>query len=156
DIRLLSADDLKIPRMQEPFQWQMDIGQRQKIGVIPNRVLGLEFNGKTSLYCLEADRGTMPVTRGRLDQTSFQRKLFAYEATWSQNLHRTRYGWQRFRVLTVTSSSQRVQGMKEACQGLTHGHGLFLFLDMANLTENGDILRSQWLTCQLDKTEVLT
>jgi hypothetical protein len=156
DIRLLSADDLKIPKMREPFQWQVDIGHRQKIGVIPDRVFGLELNGKTSWYCLEADRGTMPITRCDLEQTSIQRKLRAYEATWSQNIHRTKFGWQRYRVLTVTTSSQRVQGMKEACQGLTHGHGLFLFLDAANLKKNGDILTIQWQTCQLDKTEILT
>jgi DNA-binding Lrp family transcriptional regulator len=74
DIRLLSADDLKIPKMREPFQWQVDIGQRRKIGVIPDRVFGLEINGKSSWYCLEADRGTMPITRDKLDQTSFHRK----------------------------------------------------------------------------------
>lgn len=155
DIRLLSPDDLKIANMREPFQWKVDIGQRQKIGVIPDRVFGLEFSGQLSWYCLEADRGTMPITRGNLDQTSFQRKLLAYEATWSQNLHRNRFGWQRFRVLTVTSSTQRVQGIKEACQGLAHGHGLFLFLDAATLANQGDVLTIPWQTCRPEKTEAL-
>jgi hypothetical protein len=35
-------------------------------------------------FFLEADRGTMPVTRWTLSQTSFFRKLLAYEATWTQ------------------------------------------------------------------------
>jgi hypothetical protein len=156
DIRLLSAEDLKIPKMREPFQWQVDIGQRQKIGVIPDRVFGLEYNGEQCWYFLEADRGTMPITRGTFDQTSFQRKLLAYEATWSQNLHRTRFGWQRFRVLTVTTNTQRVQGIKEACQSLTHGHGLFLFLDAAAFSKDGNILTIPWQTCRPEKTEALT
>lgn len=139
DIRLLSADDLKIPKMREPFQWQVDIGRRQKIGVIPDRVFGFEVNSKQTWYCLEADRGTMPITRDNLDQTSFQRKLLAYEATWSQNLHRTRFGWERFRVLTVTTSSQRIQGIKEACQGLKHGQGLYLFAEAKALLQTDPI-----------------
>ena len=156
DIRLLSADDLRIPNMREPFQWKVDIGQRQKCGVIPDRVFGLEVNGKQCWYFLEADRDTMPITRSDLDRTSFQRKLLAYEATWSQNLHRTRFGWQRFRVLTVTTSRQRVQGIIEACQGLAHGHGLFLFLDAASLAKHGDILTIPWQTCRPEQTATLT
>ncbi len=156
DIRLLSADELQIPNMREPFQWKVDIGQRQKIGVIPDRVFGLEFNGAQCWYFVEADRGTMPITRGNLDQTSFQRKLLAYEATWSQNIHRTRFGWQRFRVLTVTTGSERVQGIKEACQGLAHGHGLFLFAVATALAKHGDILTIPWQTCRPEKTETLT
>jgi DNA-binding Lrp family transcriptional regulator len=156
DIRLLSPNDLKIAKMREPFQWKVDIGQRQKCGVIPDRVFGLEVNGERCWYFLEADRDTMPITRSNLDRTSFQRKLLAYEATWSRNLHHTRFGWQRFRVLTVTTTSQRVQGIIKACQGLAHGHGLFLFLDAAALAKHGDILTIPWQTCRPEKTATLT
>jgi DNA-binding Lrp family transcriptional regulator len=156
DIQLLSEDDLQIVNRREPFQWKVDIGQRQKCGVIPDRVFGLEANGKQCWYFLEADRDTMPITRSNLDRSSFYRKLLAYEATWSQNLHRTRFGWQRFRVLTVTISSQRVQGIIEVCQGLAHGHGLFLFLDAATLAKHGDILTIPWQTCRPEKTATLT
>lgn len=155
EIRLLSADDLRIPNMREPFQWKVDIGQRQKCGVIPDRVFGLEANGKQCWYFLEADRDTMPINRSDLDRTSFQRKLLAYEATWSQNLHRTRFGWQRFRVLTVTTSSQRVEGIIEACQGLAHGHGLFLFTDLASLSAHDDILTLPWQTGKSEQTTLI-
>jgi DNA-binding Lrp family transcriptional regulator len=155
-IRLLAVDDSPIPNKREPLQWNVDIGRRQKCGVIPDRVFGLEIAGQRCWYLLEADRGTMPITRGNLDQTSFQRKLLAYATTWSQNIHRTRFGWQRFRVLTVTTNSQRVQGMIEACQGLQHGHGLFLFMDAASLTRHRDILTIPWQTCRPEKSETLT
>jgi hypothetical protein len=97
----------------QPFQWKVKLASGTKLGVIPDRVFALEFadqNGKTNRihFFLEADRGTMPVTRRHLSQTSFLRKLLAYEATWSQSIHRTKFGINRFRVLTVTTSPARV------------------------------------------------
>ena len=111
DVRLLTTEDLHISKMREPFQWNVNINQRQKCGVIPDQVFGLEFNDQRCWYFLEADRGTMPVTRGNLNQTSFYRKLLAYEATWTQNIHRRDFGIHRFRVLTVTSNPERIATM---------------------------------------------
>jgi hypothetical protein len=82
----------------------------------------------------------MPVMRGTLAQSSFHRKLLAYEATWTQELHRRRFGFNRFRVLTVTTSAPRVNSLLEACQQLEHGRGLFLFADLAALTAHPDVL----------------
>lgn len=95
DVRLIEPDDVKFSpaatRNREPFQWKVDIASGIKCGVIPDRVFGLEFtdrNGRQILhwFFLEADRGTMPVTRDDLDQSSFYRKLLAYEATWRHGL----------------------------------------------------------------------
>jgi DNA-binding Lrp family transcriptional regulator len=154
-IRLLSPYDLKIPKIREPFQWQVDIGQRQRVGVIPDRVFGLECNGRQCWYCLEADCGTMPITRANLHQTSFQRKLLAYKATWSQNLHRAWFGWQRFRVLTVTTTNQRVQGMIESRRKLLNGHGLFLFANATTLLALGDPFAFRWQTGRDEETSHL-
>ncbi|HLX08425.1 MAG TPA: hypothetical protein VKY89_11240 [Thermoanaerobaculia bacterium] len=46
----------------------------------PDRVFGLRFAGepeqrRRAYSFLEADRGTMPITRNGLAQTSFRRKL---------------------------------------------------------------------------------
>ena len=109
-------------------------------------LFGLEFDGKCCWYCLEADRATMPITRGDLSQTSFQRKLLAYEATWTQQLHKKNFGWQRFRVLTVTTNAERVQGMIAACQQLKQGRGLFLFTDTKTLAGQPDFLALRWRT----------
>ncbi len=150
DVRLLTADDLNIPKMREPFQWKVNIGI--KCSVIPDHVFGLEFKGQRCWYFLEADRATMPVTRGNLDQTSFYRKLLAYETTWTQNIHRRNFGIHRFRVLTVTTSSERVQGMIAACQKLKHGRGLFLFTDTNTFQEQPDIFLLCWQTCKEEIT----
>ena len=100
--------------------------------------------------------GNVPITRSHFDQTSFLRKLLAYETTWTQNLHRTRFHWQRFRVLTVTTTRERVQGMIEACRSLKHGYGLFLFLDAKTLMEQADFFALRWRTAREgDASELL-
>lgn len=149
DIRLLKADDLQISKMREPFRWNVNIGM--KCGVIPDRVFGLEFKGERVLYFLEADRATMPVTRGNLDQTSVYRKLLAYEATWTQNIHRRDFGIHRFRVLTVTTNSERLQRMIAACRKLKQGRGLFLFTDTKSLQEQQNVFSLRWQTHRINE-----
>src|ERR1035437_6388090 len=109
-IRLLTARELavanKITGERRPFRWQVKISNRVKLGVIPDYVFALDFKdqsgaGNRAFFFLEADRATMPVTRKSLSQTSFYRKLRAYEATWSQTIHPTQFGFHRFRGLTA-------------------------------------------------------
>ena len=148
-VKLLLPEDSQL----RPFQWRVSIGSQ--CGVIPDRVFGLEFNGECCWYCLEADRATMPITRDDLSQTSFKRKLLAYEATWTQNLHKIKFGWQRFRVLTVTTDTQRLQGMIAACQQLKHGRGLFLFTDTKSLLAQPDFFSLRWKTFRDGQTQGL-
>jgi len=133
-----------MPKAREPFQWQVNIGT--KCGVIPDRVFGFEINGNRWWYFLEADRATMPITRANLEQTSIQRKFLAYEATWTQGIHRRNFGIHRFRVLTVSTDPDRVRGMIKACQKLNQGRGLFLFNDIDTLKSNPDLFSPAWLT----------
>lgn len=149
DVRLLAPDD------SVRGQWSVTIDRRQKCGVVPDRIFGLEFGGKQCWFFLEADRSTMPVTRTELTKSSFYRKVLAYEATWTQNIHRTRFGWNRFRVLTVTTDSERVQAMVEACQQLKHGRGLFLFTDVKVLREQSDFFSLLWKTVNAGATSKL-
>jgi hypothetical protein len=93
-------------------------------------------------FFLEADRGTMPVVRSGLTQTSFYRKLLAYEATWTQKIHQRHLGIHRFRVLTVTTIAARVKSLLAACSQLKRGHGLFLFADRTVLEK--DLFSAVW------------
>lgn len=142
-VRLLSSDELGLPTKRGRFSWRVRLRNGQRLGIIPDRVFALDYldkNGQSKriYYFLEADRGTMPVARGNLSQTSFQRKLIAYQATWSQGVHRRQLGIERFRVLTVTAIPKRVGSLVEACERLESGHGLFLFADKSILS--GDVL----------------
>ncbi|MDR3457119.1 MAG: replication-relaxation family protein [Verrucomicrobiae bacterium] len=146
DVRLLTTDDLHLSKRREPFQWNVNIGQRHRCGVIPDKIFGFEIQGERCWYFLEADRATMPITRSDLIQTSFYRKLLAYEATWTQNIPRRVFAIHRFRVLTVTTNSERVQGMIAACQKLKQGRGLFLFTNTKTLQEQPDFFALHWQT----------
>ncbi len=161
DVRLLDVEELESGggKRRQPFQWKVDIGRGQRCGVIPDRVFGLEFPEKPAgqnriWYFLEADRGTMPVTRSRLDQSSYHRKLLAYQATWTQNLHR-QLGISRFRVLTVTTSADRLASMQEACRSMPRGQGLFLFTDSASLNAHPNVLTLPFQTGHSGATTAL-
>lgn len=146
-IRLLYEHELDLPVRKQPFQWWVKIQGGLKLGVVPDRVFALEYKNHSgkferSYYFLEADRGTMPVVRKGLNQTSFYRKLLAYEATWTNKVHLRYLGIHRFRVLTVTTSAKRVESIMAACSQLKRGHGLFLFADTSVLEK--DLLSSVW------------
>jgi len=149
DIKLIYEDELVLPLKRQPFGWRVKIQNGSKLGVIPDRVFALEFSeasGQTQRvhFFLEADRGTMPVMRHTLSQTSFFRKLLAYEATWTQKIHQRHLGIHRFRVLTITTIPGRVKSLVEICSQLKRGHGLFLFANKTILS--GDIFSSVWQT----------
>jgi hypothetical protein len=152
-IRFLTEDDLQFPpqvaHQRQPFHWQVKVSSHLKLGIIPDRTFALEYQGpdgnrERAFFFLEADRGTMPVVRRNLAQTSFYRKLLAYEATWSQSLHRIRFGFHRFRVLTVTNSPARAKNLADACSQLERGHGLFLFAAKTVLTDPDLIFSTVW------------
>ena len=146
-IRLLYEDELDLPVDKQPFQWRVKIPGGMNLGVIPDRVFALEYQDQTgqvqrAYFFLEADRGTMPVVRKHLAQTSFRRKLLAYEATWTNKVHQRHLGIPRFRVLTVTTIAARVKSLLEACSQLKRGHGLYLFADQSVLKK--DLFSPVW------------
>jgi hypothetical protein len=155
-IRLIREEDLAAGmRQRDPFRWTVRVGAH-RLGVRPDRVFGLEQDRPSgrAFFFLEADRATMPVVRPKLDQSSFYRKLLAYEATWTQGLHRSRFGFHRFRVLTVTSSLKRTESLLAACRTLPRGHGLFLFTDRHSLAQS-DPLSHRWQTVRDGETATL-
>jgi hypothetical protein len=143
-VRLLCEGELQLP---QPFHWRVKMAGGLKLGVVPDAVFALEYtdqNGQMQrrYFFLEADRGTMPVTRRTLSQTSFARKLLAYEATWANKVHQRHLGIPNFRVLTVTTSAPRVASLLQATSQLKRGHGLFLFADQSVLEK--DLFAAVW------------
>ena len=118
--------------------WRVKLDDQAELGLTPDSVFSIEFKSKLgqierAYFFLEADRGTMPIVRKNLSLSSITRKLLAYRATWQQNLHRDLFGFHRFRVLTVTTSPQRLRAMVDCCARFQNGHGLFLFADRSIL-----------------------
>jgi hypothetical protein len=154
-IRFVTEDELLVHdqsgHLSRPFRWSVTVKDGLKLGIIPDRVFALEYLDQGGMpnrafFFLEADRGTMPVKRRYLGQTSFYRKLLAYEATWSQSIHSTRFGFHRFRVLTVTKSADRTRSLMAVCSQLKRGQGLFLFADWASVEKPSDLFSPIWMT----------
>jgi DNA-binding Lrp family transcriptional regulator len=159
---ILAAAPDATRRRRLPFRWQVEVqegGKLHRLGVEPDRVFGLSFAGapehqRRAYFVLEADRGTMPVARKGLDQTSFRRKLLGYRETWRQGLHRTHLGIPNFRVLTVTTSTERVGHFVAACETLAGAGRLFLFADL-DAIGRGDILSREWVNGRGELTRLL-
>jgi hypothetical protein len=148
-------------RLRLPFRWQVEVrqgGKPYRLGVEPDKVFGLEFQGapenrRRAFFFLEADRGTMPVVRRGLGQTSFLRKLLCYQETWRQGIQRAHLGISNFRVLTVTTNRERVGHLVKACRSLG-GARLFLCADNNGLHQS-NILLHEWINGQGELVRLL-
>lgn len=144
NIRLISKDEIlndapeKTRRSKHPFRWQTRIaweGERLEIAIVPDEFFGLQYldkpEGKNrAFFFVEIDRGTMPITRRDIRQTSFARKLMSYADTFERKLHTERFNIKNFRVLTLTTSKDRIRTMQQAFENeISHRApaGMFLF-----------------------------
>jgi hypothetical protein len=144
-------DDVPLETRSErmPWSWRISLqhlGSVHHVGLIPDYAFALMLpDGRRRPYLLECDRGTMPVERSRLEQTSVLRKFLAYEATVRAGMHISRFGWKNFRVLITTSGPERERNMQMVLErtALTNGSPLFLF-HQASAILNSDILNLPW------------
>ena len=86
------------------------------------------------------DRGTMPIVRSDLRQTSFARTMHGYLAAYAENQHESRFGWKAFRVLTVTTDDHRMRSMRDPLRDIhapnSPGGALFFFATRSALRTN--------------------
>lgn len=96
---------------------------------------------------VEIDRGTMPIVRGDITQSSFERKLRAYLTAYAGKQHERQFGWKAFRALTVTTDLHRMASMMDALRELrvphSPGPSLFFFSTRADLVAS-DPLKQGW------------
>ena len=180
-VRLIEAYELRETVLPEktrmarrPFSWRVTVPYPRRprptddgevmatidyriVPVAPDGVFALQFAqrpGKLFVYFLEANR-SVPHVIYTLEATANFRKLLAYAGTWSQNLHRTRFNFSSFEVLTVTTKSQEhVANMVAAFQLLDTEvmrvwdrrcpHRVFSFADRAS-ADPSNLLGYAWL-----------
>ncbi len=136
--------------LQKPYRLTVPVmhrSTRQIIGVEPDYAFSLDFTKarRRAFFLAEVDRGTMPVERRDLRQTSILRKLLAYQGLWKTRLHQRHFGWRNFRVLVITTSKERADTMRTAMSrhAALKASPLFLFADKAGLYDS-DILSYPW------------
>lgn len=153
DVRLIHPDEIvsDFPDQsfsaRNPFALRVRLhhkGTLHEIGLVPDLVFGLKFlDGSRRCFMVEIDRGTMPIARSDIEQTSFERKMRSYLTAYAAKLHERHFGWKAFRVLTVTTDEYRAQAMTEALRQLRMRHSpgalLFLFATRHNLKLAGPL-----------------
>jgi hypothetical protein len=153
DLEFLNADALRHQRDPPGRSWSLSAEiffgrERVRFNVIPDAVFALRSKvvNKCAYFFLERDRATMTVDNPDLSQSSFRRKLLGYSLALTSNQHSERFGFQNARVLTVTTSRERIQSMLRALRTVTKTPtGRFLFADWPSL-KNVDPLTFPWLT----------
>jgi len=147
DIRFISWPEIlaKAPestrQAERPFLMPSGRG-----AVVPDAIFGLEYRAKDRrtyrFFALEADRGTMPVSRRNVAGTSFGGKLDAYSEIVRNRIHKAHLGIPNLLVLAVTTSEQRVAAMLECVQ---EGEAVFLFKAAGALLSSWDgLLTGPW------------
>ena len=144
-------DGASVQRSVASCSWSVPVhyrGEMLQVGVVPDRVFRLSTRDESLLFCLEVDRGTMPVVRSNPAQSSFYRKLLAYHETWRSGMHVSQLGWRRFRVLTLTSSMERRNHLVEVSKEVVAqgGSGLFLFADRETFSREASLSAMPWIT----------
>ncbi len=151
---ILAATPEPTRRKRDPFRWQTRIhwdNAWHEIAIVPDAVFGLHYldkpEGKNRAYFfVEIDRGTMPILRRDIRQSSFARKLHSYADSFDRKLHTEQFQIKNFRLLTVTTSADRIATMCQAVQSEVADRapaGLFLF---RSKTDPSGIL--EWRTAQ--------
>lgn len=157
DPRLILPEELAasfpvlVSGRKNPFALRVQLSQdgiAHDIGLVPDLAFGLRFpDGSRRCFMVEIDRGTMPVTRGDIRQTSVERKMCSYLTAHAARQHERHFGWKTFRVLTVTTDNARMQSMKEALRRLHVPHSpgapLFFFATRPDLS-GADLLQDDW------------
>jgi hypothetical protein len=142
DIRIIPPSELvanfrdQRVNARSPFAlrvWLSHSGVLHDIAVVPDLAFGLGFpDGSRKCFMVEIDRGTMPVMRSDIAQTSFERKMRAYLTAYAAKQHEKQFGWKAFRVLTVTTDAARLHSMAEALGKIRVPHNpgpsLFYFI----------------------------
>ncbi len=124
----------------EPYRWNVVL-RGKRVGLVPDGVFGLtDEAGNLHIVFLEADRGTMPITRRGHHLSSISRKLAAYSALWKSGKFAERFGTNRFTVLMVTTGEPRAESIRKAIAGLPSGAGLFRCCCLAELIKRPSLV----------------
>jgi Replication-relaxation len=104
-------------------RWKVSIAGRMQIGVVPDKMFALDDTlddgtKRREFYFLEADTGTMPVTRSSTKGSSIEKKLLAYQATYENGIAKKLIGATPFIVSFLVTSVERTRHIVEVINRL--------------------------------------
>ncbi len=112
--------------------------REEKVAFVPDGYFTIEAEGKMLHYFLETDMGTVTGISQREGRRDFSRKVKAYMAYRASGKFKERYGADTFRVLTVTTSEQRMANLVQATHK-AQGKFTFFFSTFERI-KGGDLL----------------
>ena len=168
DIRFIRADEIlqgapeKTRTSKTPLKWSARVpekGREVASSIVADDLFALAFeDGTASYFLVEIDRGQMPVRRHgdsslemadgkKRTRTHFKHKLATYYHGWRQRHHVQQFGVEQLRIITVTTSQQRIETMLDALREVTEGKGsdLFLFSHESAIRET-DVVAADWIS----------
>jgi hypothetical protein len=167
DVELLYADEMialapeATRRARQPLKWEAKVPDGGKVipsSIIADDLFALRFPDETESYFLvEIDCGQMPVRRHanaeemvdgkRRVRTHYKHKLATYWHGWKHGRVLQQFGVEHLRVLTITTSIERIGTMLDALREVTGGKGseLFLFIEEETLRLSNP-LDALWVT----------
>jgi hypothetical protein len=117
--------------------------------IVPDAVFGLEYRSHEvrtyRFFALEADRGTMPISRSRPGQTSLLGKLTGYREILAQQIHKAHWGIPNLLILTATNSEARMRQTASLAYCTWGETPNFLFKTFPSLHAPApDLLQTAW------------
>jgi len=149
-----------------PYHWAVRHrfgGKETELYIIPDRTIGLRDRERPEgrnrkFFFVESDRGTMPVVRTNLAQSSLLRKLIGYAATHNGDHHKRVYGLPNFRVLTIVPGRKRIDSIvaayREHAASICASPRLFLFAENGLLTAP-DFFEYEWTDAAGERRRLL-
>lgn len=121
---LLAGAPQATAHAKNPFAWLTRFTwnqERHNMSIVPDAIFAIEDTSRPAgsnrmNFFVEIDKGTMPVDRRDIKQTSFLRKMYSYADTFERKLHTERFGMSNFRVLTIAKSHQRIMTIQKVYQ----------------------------------------
>jgi hypothetical protein len=160
-LTFVDQHELPIPN---PFQANVTVkaphvAHTVDLTTVPDRVFRIvRDDGTHNNYLLERDRASEIIGNKKtplVGKSSFIKKQYGYFHFWKQGLHVERWGFKRWRVLTITSSDARIASMLKAQRIVTNtAHGLFLYTTQQRIDQHG-VLGPAWVTAERDGVSLL-
>ena len=111
-------------------------GKKKYVVVAPDAFFGLKSAEGKYYFFLEVDMGTEALKR-------FAEKVIAYKEYWKNGKYSKDYGFNHFRVLTITKSEKRLLNLITATQK-ANGKNMFLFTTFSAIEK--DIFDPIWIS----------
>jgi hypothetical protein len=141
----VNEKELKSEGMRDYVTLISPDGQKeQRAAVVPDAYCALQVGDRLGHFFVEVDRGTVTIAPTAWEKRGWARKVRAYLAYYRSGLFQSRYAARVFRVLCVTTGSERLHHL-QAATAQENGGGLFWFSTFDRLTPATILSEPVWV-----------